>query len=426
MTDNFFLPNGRPIMLTDKIGSGDEGVVYRIEDTDDLCAKIYFDQQDTARRDRLIALLRAAPVQWHGDHAEHLHLAWPRELVVDDNDVAHGFLMPLVEGSSLTRLFDPMMRQSMVEEPSWRVVIVIAARIARLIGLLHNAGVVVGDLKPKNLLVSRSGHVTLIDCDSVQFVDSQTGRTYPCSRLTPEYCPPVPAGMPILDTGHDTFSLAIMVCELLMVGEHPFEGVPFDPNAPDATAADNIRMQNNRLIFPERFLPAQGMVSPDVLPPEVRHLARMCFGEGHLDQAARPPAQDWAKALDRAGFQLMGCRVNERHVYHWSLPECVWCGLRAGGVPDPFPPAVIPKVIIRQPAYPPVYAGVGSGQWTPPPPPVAHAPVSPAVAPPPQSPKPVIKADRNHKAKAIAIGIGVAIVLALIVLIVILSAIASA
>jgi DNA-binding helix-hairpin-helix protein with protein kinase domain len=344
-----YLPNGRPIQLSDsQLGSGGEGLVFRLRDTDDLCAKIYLDPP-AGTRDRLTAMMRAAPATWGGDHAEHLHVAWPREVLLDSRGVAHGFLMPLVEGEPLTKLFDPRMRLSAVDEPTWRVVIVVAARVARLLAKMHAAGIVMGDIKPANMLLSRTGHVTLIDCDTVQFTDPASLAVHRCSKLTPGYCPPEMTGngANMLEPSHDDFGLAILVCQMLMEGEHPFEGVPADVTASDYAAQDNIALQNNRRLFPERFLPVRDAISPDVLPPEVRELARRCFGDGHRDSACRPSAQEWADVLDRAGFQLMGCRHSERHLYHQSLSSCVWCDRAAAGGGDHYPTAL--KIVIPQP-----------------------------------------------------------------------------
>ncbi|TCO48020.1 protein kinase domain-containing protein [Actinocrispum wychmicini] len=382
-----YLPNGRLITVAhERIGRGDEGIVFRVEGTDDLCAKVYFNEPDQARHDRLTALLRAEPARWRGDHAEHVHVGWPREMLVNEAGLACGFLMPLVDGQPLTKLFEPAMRTTAVDEPTWRVVIVVAARIARLVTMLHDAGIVIGDLKPENLLLSRSGHVTLIDCDTVQFTDARTSRAYPCTRFTPEYCPPLPGnGTYRPDRGHDNFSLAILVCQLLMEGNHPFEGVPTGTSAADGAAPENIRLQNNRILFPERLVPVTGGIPTEVLPPEVADLARTCFGVGHRDQAARPSAQSWADALDRAGFQLMGCPNNERHLYHQSLRECAWCKVTSSGLPDPYPRPPIAKVVIPGPAALPRFP-VRSGTWQPPQPPAPPTrrdPARPAAHRPP-------------------------------------------
>jgi DNA-binding helix-hairpin-helix protein with protein kinase domain len=349
---SLYLPTGREIQLGGHVlGRGAEGLVHGLADTPDLCAKIYLDPAPGLHQ-RLVALMRTEPATWGGDHDEHKHVAWPRQPLVDETGRTIGFLMPRVEGHSLTRLFETYGRIEAVEDPTWRVVVGVAARAARLLSRLHDAGIVVGDVSPANILVSPSGHVTLIDCDTVQFTDPVTNILYPCAKLTPEYAAPIMNGSApqALTPGDDAFSIAVLICQLLMEGDHPFEGVPRQQLDFDAAASDNIKLQNNRILFPERLLPIPGAIPSAVLPPAVRALAERCFGEGHRNPAVRPLPDAWETALEHAGFELMGCRTNDRHLYHSSSSSCVWCDRIADGYDDRYPPArTSPPVVVPLP-----------------------------------------------------------------------------
>ncbi|MGD9722074.1 MAG: serine/threonine-protein kinase [Pirellulales bacterium] len=69
-----------------------------------------------------------------------------------------GYLaMPLLEGTTLHRRLD---RQPTLDLP---VVAWIARQAAQALDALHTAGWMHADVKPANLFISRSGHVTLID-----------------------------------------------------------------------------------------------------------------------------------------------------------------------------------------------------------------------------------------------------------------------
>ena len=331
-----FIPGGRKIHLAPSpIGSGAEGEVYRLTDTADLCAKIYYTPNPTVR-ERLDALMRLPVAGWRGDNSEHCHVAWPVAALRDDSGQTRGFLMPFIEGVPATTLFDSKQRACALHEPSWRTSITAAARIARMFDMLHQAGIVMGDVSPTNVIISQSGHITLIDCDTVQFTDPESGRRYAHTKITPEYGPPeAPAGN--LQPSHDNFGLAIMICQLLMDGEHPFEGVPSNPDTTSDLTQDNIRLQNNRLTHPVRLIPVAGTLPPSALPPRVLELARAAFCDGHRDEGFRPAAATWADALDTAGFQLMGCRNSELHLYHDSLDKCVWCRQIQLGYEDPYP-----------------------------------------------------------------------------------------
>jgi DNA-binding helix-hairpin-helix protein with protein kinase domain len=396
------LPDGREVRLGGTVlGSGAEGLVYDLAETKDLCAKIYLEPEPDLHQ-RLISLMRTEPATWRGDHAEHLHVAWPRQPLMDAGGRTIGFLMPLVEGEPLTRLFDPHVRVGAIEEPTWRVIVGVAARTARLLAKLHSAGIVMGDVSPANILVSPSGHVTLLDCDTVQFTDPETNILYRCAKLTPEYAPPASNGSAtqVLSPSHDAFCLAVLICQLLMEGDHPFEGVPANLNDVDALASDNIRLQNNRIVFPERFTPVPGAIPVSVLPPDLLQLAQTCFGEGHRDPEARPSPEDWEKSLERAGFELMGCRVNDRHLYHNSLRSCVWCDRVTQGFDDRYPPAFpSPRVVFPQ---------------TPQRSPATSRFVAPAPPPKPYAAAPPPKPARDYT-KMIKIAIVVAVLIFIVI-----------
>jgi DNA-binding helix-hairpin-helix protein with protein kinase domain len=231
-------------------------------------------------------------------------------------------------------------------------------------------------------MVTRTGHVTLIDCDEVQFTGVD-GVAYACPKRSPEHAPPeISAGAGWLDPSHDLFGLTILIVQLLMEGEHPFVGVPADQNMGDVSVVKNIRLQNNRITHPERFVTSSADIPLAVLPPRIRELAVQCFGPGHRDPAARPAALTWSEELDTAAWQLMGCRFNDRHVYHNSLTTCVWCELLAAGAGERYPSAMAAAVPHSGvPAQPmpvfgptPVATPPLPGQRQP------HQPVKPATA----------------------------------------------
>src|SRR4051812_11796164 len=181
-TRRLHTPAGRPveIVVDEEIGSGAEGVVYPVADSPHVCAKIYSDFERSAELGpRLDALTRLGPVTWGGDCPEHLHVAWPRTTLRDDKGLLRGVVVPRIEGTPLLRLLDAGARIELLDEPTWRTTFAIAARVGRLFDMLHGAGIVIGDVSPSNVLVDRHGHVTLLDCDGVQFTDPDTGTLHP-------------------------------------------------------------------------------------------------------------------------------------------------------------------------------------------------------------------------------------------------------
>jgi DNA-binding helix-hairpin-helix protein with protein kinase domain len=350
-----YVPPRRPLTIGRELGSGAEGFVFAVAGSEDLCLKVY-DQAADDLDPRLDAMLRAAPYGWGGDHPEHVHVAWPQAKVVDEHQRTRGFLMPRLDRSRHARLellFDPGRRSELLEEPTWGQLLGIAGRIARLVAALHDEGVVVGDLSGSNIWVARSGHVTFIDCDSMQVRDPATGQVFPARKNSPGYAPPEVVRGEAAAIGHeqDLFGLAVLVCQLLMEGDHPFEGVPAGPssNGTDATLEDNVVHQRNRITHPQLLRPRAGDLPVAMLPPEVRHLAEAAFGPGHDAPARRPPAAAWSDRLTAARANLTGCRANDRHLYPRSLPTCIWCDLHRAGLGDHYPPPV-PRVPAVEPA----------------------------------------------------------------------------
>ncbi|GAA3249521.1 hypothetical protein GCM10010532_095730 [Dactylosporangium siamense] len=320
------------------IGSGAQGIVIGRPGDRQYCIKRF--RRVSPEQDRRVdGLLRLSPVDWRG--TTDYHVAWPKWPLTDQTGRIRAVGLRRIDGVSLHALFDPAQRGVAFDRPTWALNLRVALSIARLFVDLHRINVVVGDVSASNLLVERSGRVVLIDCDSVQFTDPLTGEWFAADHLTPEYAPPESlrawAGGPldVLPAAHDRFGLAALVCQLLMEGDHPFEGVPAD--AGDDGVEGNIRAGRCRLFSPERFVPIAGALTELLLPPVIRTLARRAFIDGHGDPGRRPTAAEWAAGLSEAYGSLMGCRFNRSHLYHDGFVVCVWCHRRDSGLGDHYP-----------------------------------------------------------------------------------------
>jgi DNA-binding helix-hairpin-helix protein with protein kinase domain len=353
MAPPLFLPSGRRIEYgLPPIGEGDEAIIVPVTGHDSICLKIYR-APDPETEGRLLAMLQLPPRNWGGDRSDHLHLTWPMERVLDGQGATVGCVlarMPRDTNAQLANLFHPPTRVELLEAPTWLQMLVIARRIARVVDMLHQADVVIGDLSERNIMVSRSALVTVIDCDSMKVVDPRTGRTYSATRTTLDCSAPEilesRGGQTAVSEMSDRFSLAILLCQVMMEGAHPFEGLPRVGDG-DGSAVHNIPLQNNWITHPEGFQPYRERIPVEVLPPAVLDLARRCFDEGHRNPELRPSAAEWHTALSRAEGSVVGCQANPRHLYHQELATCIWCGLRKAGLGERYP-ATVPA-----PARPP-------------------------------------------------------------------------
>ena len=172
------------ITLGEKIGVGGEGAVYHIQEQADLVAKIYHEIPSAEKAAKLIAL---TPL---GSERLFKMSAWPVDVLRDrpDGNVI-GFVMKKIgQAEEVHTLHSPKSRLKKFPEASWAFLLHVATNIARALATMHEHGFIVGDVNPKNILVTRQATVYLLDCDSFQF--SSDGKTYRCEGGFPEYTPP--------------------------------------------------------------------------------------------------------------------------------------------------------------------------------------------------------------------------------------------
>lgn len=282
---------------------------------------------------------------------EYLHLAWPLDTMLAEDGAVAGFAMERLDSRiyfPIGTLFDPAERRTAFPAFTWQSQLRVAHDLARAVARLHSRGIVVGDLSGRNLWVSGEAQVAFIDCDSMQFQDAETGKVFPCQHMTEDVAPPElledgePAAMRSRQS--DNFTLAIIVCQLMMEGAHPYRGTSRLQSS--STRVDNILSGESWLLTPETMVvPRQWPEHPDELslPPRVLQLAGRCFGEGHRAAWRRPTAAQWAEALEMAAEEVRACTADSTHVFHRGAPECPWCrrDRRTIGVPAR-PPVVAP------------------------------------------------------------------------------------
>src|SRR5262249_33907984 len=120
-------------------------------------------------------------------------------------------------------LHSPRSRLQKFPEASWSFLIYVAANIARVVAAIHDHGLVIGDLNPKNILVTKQATVYLLDCDSFQV--RANGKTYRCEAGFPEYTPPDLDGLAFKEIDRnpkqDFCGLAVVIFQVLFIGRHP-------------------------------------------------------------------------------------------------------------------------------------------------------------------------------------------------------------
>ena len=204
-------------------------------------------------------------------HSSGTHLGWPY------------FVMDLVDGVTLTawRRARP--------KPSLSEVVELVCQIAEGLDAVHTAGLVHRDVKPSNVLIDKTGHVTLLDLGLSSTLARAAAQTD--GSGTPSYMAPEQIGstrVPIaLATRSDVYQLGVTTFELL-VGE-----LPFDDDSV-VSVFDRHRLETPRPPSVMRREIAPGvdaaMLRALAKDPLERYASASAFAAALTDAAAEPEA----------------------------------------------------------------------------------------------------------------------------------------
>ncbi len=309
------------IRLGPRIGAGAEGVVYEVLDRSDLVAKIYHIPPPPEKAEKIIALSRL------GNERLFNLSAWPVDALRDaPNGTVVGFVMKKICGAEeVHTLHSPKSRLQKFPEASWSFLIYVAANVARAVAAIHEHGLVIGDLNPKNILVTRKATVSLLDVDSFQI--SVDGKTYRCDGGFPEYTPPELQGVAFREVDrkqeHDCFGLAVVIFQLLFMGRHPFSG----------NFLGSGEMSLERAIRESRFAygadsvmrkmrQPPGALALESIPSILDDLFRRAFLT-----TDRPLSREWVEPLDALVKSLRRCSRHSGHYYYKRVSDCPWCAI---------------------------------------------------------------------------------------------------
>src|SRR5262245_30748939 len=309
------------VRLGRRMGIGAEGEVYEIQDSGDLVAKIYHEPPPPEKAEKLVALSSLG-----NDRLFNLS-AWPVDVLLDapGGEIA-GFAMKKISGAEeVHALHSPKSRLQKFPEASWSFLIYVAANIARAVAAIHEHGFVIGDLNPKNILVTRKATVYLLDVDSFQV--SVDGRTYRCDAGFAEYTPPELQGVAFRDVDraqeHDCFGLAVVIFQLLFMGRHPFSGrylgageMPLERAIRESRFAYGADAEARKMRQPP------GTLALDSLPALLVDLFRRAFLTND-----RPQPREWIEPLDALAKSLKKCALHSGHYFYKELRDCPWCGI---------------------------------------------------------------------------------------------------
>lgn len=321
MLPRLFDQSGKEVRLSRELGRGGEGSVYEVAHDSGIVAKIYHQPVDPEKREKLNCMpLLATP--------ELLKVgAWPVGTLFESRgNACRGILLPkIVAHREVHQLYSPIQRKTHFPKADWSFLVLAARNSAAAMETVHAAGYVIGDFNQGGVLVSTSGTVRLIDCDSFQI--RHQGKTYRSLVGVPDYTPPELQNGNFKDfdrtTHHDTFGLAVLVFHILFMGRHPFAGVykgvgdmPITRAITEGHFAFRRSPQNAVVVKPPHALGIENVGQ------RVEDLFERAFLKGVI---TRPSASDWRQAMDVLLSGLCQCPEDKAHWYLKTLLSCPWC-----------------------------------------------------------------------------------------------------
>lgn len=222
---------GEIFKLGKLLGSGGEGSVYNCEDDSNYVIKIYHKGQLNKLRLKKIFIMEKKQIQYDG-------LCWPERVVFSQNNEPIGYMMKKISGKPLSAIFDG--DEAVLKEfPMWKKedLISLAINILQKVQYLHLFGILVGDLRLKNIVIEKDGSICLVDIDSCQ-IDM-----LPCPIGFPDFTPPelqhVEFKKQLRTYYNESFSCSVLVFKLLFCGLHPY-----NQKFSDGTLEDSINSMN--------------------------------------------------------------------------------------------------------------------------------------------------------------------------------------
>ena len=320
---------GQVIELAKELGRGGEGVVFDINCRPNQVAKIWHrpNRADSnavrAYRDagcKLEIMVANRPeIRTNGGGLftqKHPFISWPDEILYNRNDEVVGFLMPKVDRSRFYESFHyfiPTARQDMETELNKtfrdKDFLLMARNLAEAVAEVHKSGYIIGDVNEKNVLINDQARVILVDSDSMQMRDSQTGELYRCTKGREDYTTPRLQGCNFGDVDRiqddDRFGLAVLIFKMTMHGVHPYasRSDPANKNA-IAELGEKIKLEyfpyNESGHTPEDYQPSDNYRRAwrDV-NFEMRQLFRRAFDPDATNSSERPSPEEWIAELDR-------------------------------------------------------------------------------------------------------------------------------
>ena len=210
-----FTEYGEPLILADQLGVGGEGAVYSCYNHPSYAAKIYHNGQLNKLRLTKIFRMVDKKIQYDG-------ICWPELVIYNNKKEPLGYVMKKIDGLPLELIIDGP-EQILRYFPTWtkKNLVLLTLDILQKIQYLHLFGILIGDLRMRNIVIRKDGTPIIVDIDSCQI------ESLPSPAGDPDYTPPemqsVAFKKQLRTYYNENFSCSVLMFKLLFCGRHPYD-----------------------------------------------------------------------------------------------------------------------------------------------------------------------------------------------------------
>ena len=216
-----FTRGGSEIVLGELVGQGGEGKVFRCREKGTMSqkhvVKIFHTGMLDILRLKKLRMMEQADICFEG-------ICWPEKMVFTSDGRPAGYLMSTGNGKDAYTVFSGPGKVKTLF-PSWtrKDLVRLCIQILQRYQYLHIYGILVGDMRLKNLYVGLDGVPGIMDIDSAQI------RGIPCPVGFEDFTPPELIGRSFRNSlrtfRNESYSVAVLIFEIFFFGLHPYDQI---------------------------------------------------------------------------------------------------------------------------------------------------------------------------------------------------------
>jgi len=321
--------NSNDLYITEKIGSGGQGMVYRTKDRNIAVKFLSKDDEIINDQETYNSFKEKIEEVIILKTDETIHICKP-EVMLESPTCGYvmKLLNDLVPVSELIYTnegnFTTFFKETLGIKKRLEVLIELSKTLAKL----HTDGIIYGDISPNNVFFSKKSFYTnvwLIDCDNMHTESGNITRIY-----TPGYGAPEVVNSSPNTIFSDIYSFAILGFKILS-SRNPFRLVNDDgatTNGWDASTKSNLKNIKNEYIWDLENANDDNLVLfyRNLFGDKLMDLFNRTFCKDNIfNPTSRPSMRIWYKTLIETYNRINLCECGS---YHFAAMDCMWCNAK--------------------------------------------------------------------------------------------------